>query len=289
MLFSKYPVIETDPIDGNEITLLDIDGEPLVIVNVHLPCCDNDTDRQREVDNILSVLRDRGNSSKISFDFTEDTPVIITGDYNLVGDDQQYDSLLDGDIINNATYGEDFTMEADGTGFADANPIQPHIPSNHTWYNPFSGFTPGKLDLFIYSDASLTVDNTFIMNTQGLPNTLLSINGLDLNSTLQGSDHLPIVADFSFDNIVSTTDIEATQFDVYPNPAKDNLNIVLGEIEIVDQIIIRNYSGQLLYQNSDVPLTDIRQLSIAHLDQGIYFIEIKSNNSLHISQFIKID
>lgn len=289
MLFSKYPVIETDPIDGNEISLLDIDGEPLVIVNVHLPCCDNDTDRQREVDNILSVLRDRNNSSKISFDFADDTPVIITGDYNLVGDDQQYDSLLEGDIVNSATYGEDFTMEADGTGFADANPIQPHIPSNHTWYNPFSGFTPGKLDLFIYSDASLTVDNTFIMNTQGLPNTLLSINGLDLNSTLQGSDHLPIVADFSFDNIVSTTDIEPLEYHIYPNPVQDYLSIVFEDVEQVKQVSIRNYSGQLVYQDSEVLLTQIHKLSVANLDQGIYYIEVKSNNTSRISQFIKID
>lgn len=289
MVFSRYPVIATNAIDGNEISLLNVDGNPLVIVNVHFPCCANDADRQREIDHILSILRDRNTSSEITFDFDSETPVIITGDYNLVGESQQYHSLLSGDIVNTTTYGNDFEMEADGSAFADANPIHTSLPSNHTWYNPESSFTPGKLDLFIYSDSSLKLENTFIMNTQGLSDEFLQTHDLTLSSTMNASDHLPIVADFKFKTQVNVEDELEANISIYPNPTSETITIQSTHNSEINHVRLINMHGVANFY-MDISDKSSSQITVPthHLIDGIYYLKISTSQGEIKKQFIKI-
>lgn len=80
----------------------------------------------------------------------------------------------------------------------------------------------------------------------------------------------------------SIQDLEFGNINIYPNPSKDYLKIIIPERAIID---ILNITGQitksLLYDNNATSI-DIRDLS-----SGFYFIRIKTKNNIEIKKIIK--
>lgn len=231
MVFTKYQVIATNTIDGNEVSLLETpEGRQLVIVNVHLPCCDNDLSRQQEVDHIMSVIRDKEDSFKVDFEFKADTPFIITGDFNFVGEAQNITSILEGDIFYEATYGSDFAPDIDGSKLNDVNPYATGMPGNQTWYSPYGGYVGGKLDFFFYSGGGLRVENSFVLDTRGMKPEELEFYDLEENFSIEAADHLPIIADFSFGVTTGIQDsADAIAISITPNPSSGRITLTYPE------------------------------------------------------------
>ncbi len=210
IVFTKGNVEEFAPIGSNGVFLLtDENSEnPMLLYNVHLPCCDNDVDRQNEIDRILGVMRDKESSWDIGFDYPEDVPLIITGDFNMVGLSQNYQSFLEGDIDNESTYGSDFAPDWNGNNLIDANPYVTGYPANYTWRNQSSSYIPGKLDLMFYTGSVLQQKNAFVLDTEFLADAELGAFNLASNTTARASDHLPLIVDFA----VGETDLDEDGF-----------------------------------------------------------------------------
>ncbi len=271
MVFTKYDVIATSTILGNEVSLLALpNNKSLAIFNVHFPCCDNDLQRQQEVDHLMSVIRDKSESFKIDFDYPDDLPYIITGDFNFVGEAQNITSILEGDIVYNSTYGEDFMPDIDGSSITDANPYNTGIASNHTWNNPFGSYVPGKLDFFFYTDSALELENTYVLNTLGLDNNTLNGLGLSRDHTTEASDHLPIVADFSFKNSVNTEDQLGFQktIEAYPNPTDGQLNLQNTDTRLSQYYRLVSSQGELISTGS----INNQSLQMHDLNAGMYLL-----------------
>jgi endonuclease/exonuclease/phosphatase family metal-dependent hydrolase len=185
VLVSRYPINASYSIDSNGAFLLDIGpDEQLLVIVAHLPSGDKNFERQEEIDNIMAFVTD----AKISggdLDLAADTPIIIMGDMNLVGDSKQLRTFV--------TEGYDW----DGGGFADLKPRHTHAPLYFTWYSEESSFWPGRLDFIFYSDSVLTSLNGFVLFTRYLPDELLNGHGLEQGDTEKASDHLPLVMDLS--------------------------------------------------------------------------------------------
>lgn len=71
---------------------------------------------------------------------------------------------------------------------------------------------------------------------------------------------------------------------VYPNPAKDNIDVVIGD-DAIDKVEIFNSNGQKMLEKAMVDGKG--RINIGHLDSGIYFILAKSDNSVLKQSFIK--
>ncbi|GLR17301.1 hypothetical protein GCM10007940_19160 [Portibacter lacus] len=250
MVFTKGTIEAYDAIDGNGVFLLyDQAGEnPLILYNVHLPCCDNDSGRQYEIDNILSVLRDKNASPKINFTYPENAPIIITGDFNMVGKSQNIKSIIEGDIINEDILGADFAPDWDGTNLEEANPYITGFPSNYTWKSDFSSYNPGKLDFIFYTGSVMTQENGYVLATEYLDAAALNSLGLTSQSTYLASDHLPVVFDFSLgktdedmDGFASDVDCDDTNAAI--NPDAD---------EIANNDIDENCDGEILIIDEDM-------------------------------------
>jgi len=231
---SKYPIIQSWQVYQNKrITASFIDlpsyfeGDVLVI-NSHFKCCGgvtNDGKRQIEADAIIDFLQDAMTPGGV-IDLPQDTPFIILGDLNLVGDRQQLTTLVTGEIINTQIFGNGGPPDWDETDLEDLISQQTDKRTAYTWRNDYPsfppGFPPGRLDFQIYSNSVMSVDKSFVIQTEIMSADRLTQYGLQQFDTRNASDHFPKVTDYSF-TVTSVTeeDIQPKDFKLeqnHPNP-----------------------------------------------------------------------
>ena len=210
-IVSRYPIAAASPVDvaGNYWALVDLPDDrypvDLSVVCAHPPCCDKEIERQRQLDGIAAWVRDLMAPGPAAYDggppegldVPWGTPVIIVGDMNLVGGADQVLSLTDGRIADEAAFGPSFSPDWDGTAFADSWARHAGGTSVATWRDATSAFAPGKLDYVVFSDSALKLERAFVLATEELSEDVLERYGLQADDTLEASDHLPVVADFT--------------------------------------------------------------------------------------------
>ncbi len=198
IVLSRFPIKHSKEIEGgNGAFLVALPSQyniDLLVINVHTPCCGDNKGRQYEIDALMAFIRDlkRGRGP---FPFAENTPIIILGDLNLVGYAQQLETLLTGDIVNKK-FGPSFSPDWDGSAFTDLAPTIPSSPFTFTWYSETSSFSPGRLDVMIFSDYVLEPLRSFVSFTPYLSADQLNAYGLKSSDVTTVSDHLPVVCDF---------------------------------------------------------------------------------------------
>ncbi|MGK0315942.1 MAG: endonuclease/exonuclease/phosphatase family metal-dependent hydrolase [Saprospiraceae bacterium] len=281
---SRYPINFSENINGNAAFYLDINGKEVLLVNCHLPCCDNNSDRQGEVDGIMRYIREAREGNE-DYPLPEDTPVIIAGDMNFVGNNDQPNTFLTGDIFSNGTYGEDFIPDWDGTNFEDLDASSTGTFGNFTWVNPFGSFFPGKLDWVIYTGSQMKVQNSFALWTSALTPSELNEYNLSSEDILNAADHLPVVADFNF-STVSTEDFVSIDVKIYPNPVSDKMYIQLGET-LSSKFTIYNAEGirikTITNDESNIQVLDLNELNV-----GQYYILFQNGKGRMAKGFSKI-
>lgn len=58
----------------------------------------------------------------------------VIGDLNMVGGPQPLDTLLNGDIVDESTYGADSSPDWDGSALTDAHPLHnAAVTADYTW------------------------------------------------------------------------------------------------------------------------------------------------------------
>jgi Endonuclease/Exonuclease/phosphatase family len=194
---SRFPLLQSWPLNGNVAVLLDTTaaaGVPTLLVNAHLPCCNNDAGRRVEIDRILQFLRDAltpgGNVT-----LPAGAWLVIGGDLNLVGDASQLNSLLSGDVIDEATFGPDFPPDWDGSPLTTVLPRQADRRMGYTWRDDAQTYWPGQLDYLIYADSAMSRGRSFVLYTPDMSAARLAQYGLAADDSL-ATDHLLFVADF---------------------------------------------------------------------------------------------
>lgn len=278
IILSKYPIIKVDNIDGNAAFFLDVDDKSLVMFNIHLPCCDNDQERRSEVDAVMRYLRKIKEKPEI---YGEDNAILILGDTNFVGDNDQLHTILTGDIYNNNSYGPDFKPDADGTDLSYIYGKTLGVPATITWYDD-SSFCPGRLDYIFYSDANISIGNNFVINSLYLNDDQLSAININKFDTYINADHLPVVADIKIDFTVGTDDITFEDLNAFPNPATETIYLNNGQ---GGRIYIYDAEGkQLMHKTIDAQAS----LDVTTYASGTYFLTFYSENGKVFKGHIKV-
>jgi endonuclease/exonuclease/phosphatase family metal-dependent hydrolase len=160
---------------------LDWAGREILLVTMDFQCCGYDGSpedgfRSRQAKLVRQALGNAINRSGIP------DAVILAGDLNLVGSNRPLDTLLDkGDL--------------DGRDLLSVDPLQLNQATTATY--GFKGlFSPGQLDFMIFSNSSLELVRSFVLDSRELPESLATRLGVNPNDSAQSSDHMPIVADF---------------------------------------------------------------------------------------------
>ena len=98
--------------------------------------------RQKQSDSIVRWIRTLRDEKAIA----ESTPIIVAGDMNVLFSDpaRHLTTLLTGDIVDEETFGPDFSPDWDGTDLTDASPSHnARGETFYTWRNDTGPFPPG--------------------------------------------------------------------------------------------------------------------------------------------------
>ena len=284
ILVSRYPIINKRSSNGNGIFLVDLGSSKLVYIVAHLPCCDNETGRQDEVDNLMSFVRDIRYGIS-AFQVPQNTPVIIVGDMNLVGLRAQQQTLITGNIINNSVYGPDFFPDWDDSFLEDAKPATTNVPSTFTWNSPGGSYSAGRLDYVLYTGSVIYLKNSFSLWSPALTSSELSATGLQSGDMAIASDHLPVVCDFGLlpSSISNNINIEDLEVQFYGDQVKI-FNRNSGPIELI--ISITDIIGRVIIEQKSSSLESF--ISLEQLDQrGIYILNIRNQTGFKSIKFVK--
>lgn len=172
-----------------------VTGDSLLFIACHLRCCTADAARQDEADGLVQFLHDARNPGG-RLTLPAGTPMVLAGDFNLVGDRQQLVTLLTGDIVDNGTYGPDSPPDWDGSPLADLVPLQLSVPEAATWWDNGSAYSPGRLDFMLYTASALEALRGGIVATPTLSADQLTAWDLQAADSWAASDHYPVFADF---------------------------------------------------------------------------------------------
>jgi endonuclease/exonuclease/phosphatase family metal-dependent hydrolase len=295
-LVSRFPVSRIAEMNGSAAFLVDlrprIDHDILVIV-AHLKCCsDGDPERQRQVDELMAFVRDGQSNGH----FEPDTPFIILGDLNLVGDAQQLATLLTGDI-RTRFFQPSFSPDWDGTPITALPARVTGLPMAFTWWSPFNlkGFSPGRLDYVLFSDSVLEPGHHYVLFTPGMTPDELDAFGLRPGDVETASDHLPLIADFRTRAVTSAEGLAASpkpssEVHIFPNPASADIVrlSIPGDATSVDVLDIH---GRLIRSARLISLaasTKTVALDTSALTPGMYFLRVRTSSSLGSGVFVKL-
>lgn len=174
----------------------DVLGDSLLLIACHLRCCSANAERQDEADGLVEFIKDaREPAGRLAL--PAGTPILLAGDFNLVGDRQQLVTLLEGDIVDNGSYGPDSPPDWDGSPLVDVVPRHPATSDAFTWYDTGSSYPPGRLDFVLYTDSVIQERGSGVLWTPTLGDSLLAAWGLQAQDTPLASDHAPLWFDFS--------------------------------------------------------------------------------------------
>ena len=299
VVLSKYPIINQANLISSERTmcaLLQTDdpiNPYLLILNSHFSCCDNDDDRQEQVDELVQVLREWRLNDNGPFDLPEGTPMFHVGDFNFVGYREQIETVTAGNIQDEGNYGNDFPLDWDGTAITDLFSRQTHKRMAYTWRSDGSSFNPGKLDYLLYTDSNLSILNHFVLNTLVMPDSVLNEWELEAEDTNEASDHLPIIVDFMVTDLGITGELDLLQQYIlshpYPNPFNPQVMIPITLArEAHIQLRIYDIHGRLVISIADDVLPAGKKLFSwdgSQYPSGVYIVRCQAG---HVMQTEKI-
>ena len=74
------------------------------------------------------------------------------------------------------------------------------------------------------------------------------------------------------------------EFKIYPNPSKDEINIIFENLQNDGFIEIFDISGQLLISKKIQPTNKINSLDAANISSGVYIVKFSGQDGLSITK-----
>ena len=218
VIVSRFPLslqrTNTTPASPRSIAIALVDlpnsiyARDFYFMNNHFKCCGDvggseDAERQRQADALASWMRD-ARAPGGSLNLPSGTAMAVVGDLNIVGSLSPLNTLLTGNIVNEASYGADSPPDWDGSPLTDARPLHNGVgPADYTWRDDGTDFDPSRLDFMLYTDSATSIGKQFVLNTVAMSAADRAAAGLQTyDVTLDNFgvtyDHLPLVFDFRF-------------------------------------------------------------------------------------------
>jgi hypothetical protein len=130
--------------------------------------------------------------------------------------------------------------------------------------------------------AGTTSTGTATWNSSFVGTAYVKVQGVNSCGGGTFSNELTIIVD----NLVGISQISGQKvLNIYPNPAKNNLNIVSGK-KILADVQMFNSLGSVVISKGNVNITGSYKLDISQLNPGVYFIRITGSDLQEIQKVI---
>jgi len=143
--------------------------------------------------------------------------------------------------------------------------------NNNTCNDLLFGFNSDLLDMdenfMAYSN------NTWMFSNDQVSEMLATLNGY--RSNLKNS-----TVSVNCTGLVSNTNINNTRFKIYPNPNNGKFIIISEEKSSIE---ILNLLGNIIYKSNDIHQ---KEIDLSFVENGIYIINVNSNNQLFTEKII---
>jgi endonuclease/exonuclease/phosphatase family metal-dependent hydrolase len=271
---SRYPVAEQWQIaDEMRLTAAKLrhPAGPLLLINAHLSCCDQNAQRKEQAKALMAFLEEAHQSGgRVAL--KPATPIIVAGDMNLVGEGRTL-SMLTGDT----TLQQAFKPDWDYTPLQVVSNPHTHGHFNYTWKSLETGWPAGKLDYMLYSSSVLKPARAYTLNTSLLPDSLLSQLRVKANATDRASDHYPLVTDFIIGESRGPAETRLLPGRLGHSSYSFNLDPAIRQVNIY------NRQGKAVYdQNPDQAL----RLDLTGWQSGIYYVAYKKDGASQVESFM---
>lgn len=203
MTLQRTDTTPTSSTRGVTMALVDVPSDrgasDIYVLGVHLKCCNSvgteDNQRQRSADAIAAWMGDaRQAGGRITL--AANTPMIVLGDFNLVGGPGPELTLRTGNISDNITFGPDVKGDWDASDLLDVQPADPVTRVLETW--PSTSNPPtSRLDRFYLTDSAETPVQAFVFNPATMASATRTALGVQSTDCSGSADHLPIVLDLN--------------------------------------------------------------------------------------------
>src|SRR5262245_2650723 len=187
---------------GHAIALLEVAG---FANGLYMACAHFDSGgepnnvamRERQADLIVNAIREaKGGRGEVPLQ--PSTPFVILGDLNAIAQSPEFvENMLAGRLTGAPAGGPG--LDWDGSPITDARPRHNGSSADvYTWRWDVEPYPPGPLDRVFYSDSTLRVVNSFVLNTTLMSYDELRRSGMRATDVMRDPqagfhDHLPIV------------------------------------------------------------------------------------------------
>lgn len=173
-------------------------------------------------------------------------------------------------------------------------------PQLNYWYH-LSGTSMGQIFVDVYADGVWTSNVSFVSGNKGNAwlNKTASLSayvGKKINIRFRGRTGNGAESDMAIDDLYvgETVSINENNFNgnvaIYPNPSTGLFNYEINNLSNSPlTILVNDISGKLIYsENSGASQYQSGQIDLSKFENGIYFIEIKSNNNSYRTRIAKM-
>lgn len=140
--------------------------------------------------------------------------------------------------------------------------------ANAVGYFPLASFTTAVLPPNLYATASLAGNVATNLTT--------NLGYLGLQAQFAGS-----CGSVGFNEL---SGVNPVKFDIYPNPASNSFNLVLGTLNNDMKVEVINALGQVVISKNN--LVEKNEIDIQSLAKGVYFVKVTSGNESNTSKLI---
>lgn len=191
-----------------------------------------------------------------------------------------YSDLDDDNVSTDYTNFQMWLYEADGTielRFGPSSVTQPSLS--------YDGET-GSFITFIPSldyNSGVVLEEGFILSGDPSNPNFIAMNDVNNLSFLNGT--IPSETKYTFSHPAADLEeelIAEVDFNVFPNPVNDVLQLAVGEQELVS-VKVLNSLGQIVLESNDASL----ELNVEALDSGVYFVSIETKEGKATKRFVK--
>lgn len=177
-------------------------------------------------------------------------------------------------------------IRTDGTTILDARTTRRALPTEDASQDltVVSNTVSGNQRTIVLTRANNTGDDNdfvFTNNLTSLP--VIWANGTSTTYAYHGAARGATVV--SFETTLSTTDTESLDFNTFPNPASDQLNIQLPSDSNDASVQFYDFAGRLVLSTKVSAIN--AAVNVSDLNKGIYLLKVTSNGQIGSQKFIK--